>query len=64
LICHQGEEGWEDVDDDEEAIEVSGSPFAPASDYLGKRLGINIDVTLNPMETIIEAHMKASWCCD
>lgn len=30
-----GEEGWEDVDDDEEAIEVSGSPFAPASDYLG-----------------------------
>ncbi|KAJ7325728.1 Importin 9 [Desmophyllum pertusum] len=30
-----GEEGWEDVDDDEEAIDVSGSPFAPASDYLG-----------------------------
>ena len=24
--------------DDEEAIDVSGSPFAPASDYLGKRL--------------------------
>lgn len=35
---HQREEGWEDVDDDEEAIDVSGSPFAPASDYLGKRL--------------------------
>lgn len=29
------------MDDGEEAIDVSGSPFAPASDYLGKRLGIN-----------------------
>ena len=26
------------MDDAEEAIDVSGSPFAPASDYLGKRL--------------------------
>jgi len=25
------------VDDEEEAIDVSASPFAPASDYLGKR---------------------------
>jgi len=31
----EGEEGWEDVDDEEEAIDVSASPFAPASDYLG-----------------------------
>ncbi|XP_073252649.1 importin-9-like [Porites lutea] len=32
-----GEDGWEDVDDDEaEGIEVSGgSPFAPASEYFG-----------------------------
>lgn len=39
LFCPQGEEGWEDVDDDEEAIDVSGSAFAPASDFLGKRTG-------------------------
>ena len=38
LFCHQGEDGWEEVDDDEaEGIEVSGgSPFAPASDYFGE----------------------------
>ena len=38
LFCHQGEDGWEDVDDDEaEGIEVSGgSPFAPASEYFGE----------------------------
>ncbi|XP_066017141.1 importin-9 isoform X1 [Pocillopora verrucosa] len=30
-----GEEGWEDVNDEEEGIDASGSPFAPASDYLG-----------------------------
>ena len=39
LFCHQGEEGWEDVDDDEEASDVPGSAFAPASDFLGKRTG-------------------------
>ena len=26
------------MDNEEEAIDVSASPFAPASDYLGKRL--------------------------
>lgn len=30
-----GEEGWEDVTDEEEGIDAAGSPFAPASDYLG-----------------------------
>ena len=29
------------MDDEEEAIDTSGSPFAPASDYLGKRLVIS-----------------------
>ena len=29
------------MDDEEEAIDVSGSPFAPATDYLGKKLVIN-----------------------
>jgi len=29
------------VDDEEEAIDVSGSPFALASDFLGKRLVLN-----------------------
>ena len=44
LFCHQGEDGWEEVDDDEaEGIEVSGgSPFAPASDYFGETFIIYI----------------------
>lgn len=37
LICRQGE-GWEDVDDEEEDIDVgSGSAFAPASDFVGEK---------------------------
>ena len=37
FFCLQGEEGWEEVDDEEETIEAgSGSVFAPASDYLGE----------------------------
>lgn len=35
FVCLKGEEGWEDVNDEEEGIDASGSPFAPASDYLG-----------------------------
>lgn len=40
------------MDDDEEGIEVSGSPFAPASDYLGER-------EFNP-EAIIQEQRKQS----
>ena len=42
------------MDDDEEAIEVSGSPFAPASDYLGKRLGSSIGAVINQIENYSE----------
>ena len=34
------------MDNEEEAIDVSASPFAPASDYLGKRLLIIIIIMM------------------
>lgn len=41
------------MDNEEEAIDVSASPFAPASDYLGKRLLIIIMIIMMMSEAYL-----------